>query len=424
MFLRSLFSIWSFVSLTILALPAGAAEQQPRLTGQWPLDQPSMTVALNDVTVNAALSAVLEQTGWGLVLTVDNGRLDTRIDLTASSEPAGAVLETILRHAGLRAAFENGVVYITDRQHPEKTVMQLALDSDEDWEGDVRTLTSGTELDVDVRDETSHHRIRIQPTHVSGFKNRVQIGQSISVSADEQVGDVVSIGGSISIAGHVHGEAVAIGGDVTLLPGAVLEHDATALGGQVNVAPGAALNGDRVGMNLPLLGLIDGISGLFGVLDALSVVFRSILLLSFTLLLIWLIPERIERTCAYLNQKTGYAVLAGSALFVGFFPLLIVVAISIVGLLVIPLLVLFWLALLVFGLCSVMTWIGYAVPLFQSNKTRWHAALIGAAIVFLVSLIPYAGPVILTGVTFVAAGAVLLSRFGAKPKMSPAVPSP
>jgi len=51
----------------------------------------------------------------------------------------------------------------------------------------------------------------------------------------------VAIGGSVTIAGHVRRDAVAIGGSVTLEPGARVEGDAVAIGGAVSVAEGATL---------------------------------------------------------------------------------------------------------------------------------------------------------------------------------------
>ncbi len=78
----------------------------------------------------------------------------------------------------------------------------------------------------------------------SGSNNdRVQFGSSISVSEDEQVGDLVCIGCSIHVAGTC-GDIVAIGGRVELEGHA--RGDVVAVGGGVRLGENAQVGGDVV----------------------------------------------------------------------------------------------------------------------------------------------------------------------------------
>jgi len=108
----------------------------------------------------------------------------------------------------------------------------------------------------------------------SGSKNdRVQIGSSITVHEDEEVGDVVcigcsihvqgtcgdvvSVGGAVFIEGTVRGDVVAIGGGAKLSDAARVAGDLVTIGGGLARDPGATVGGEVVsqggGYVMPLL---------------------------------------------------------------------------------------------------------------------------------------------------------------------------
>src|SRR5215471_4901316 len=95
----------------------------------------------------------------------------------------------------------------------------------------------------------------------SGSNNdRVQIGSSISVNEDEEVGnlvcigcsvhvkgtcgDVVAIGGGVFIEGTVRGDVVAIGGGAKLTDTAHVNGDLVTIGGGLSRDQGATVGGD------------------------------------------------------------------------------------------------------------------------------------------------------------------------------------
>ncbi|HEY8416222.1 MAG TPA: polymer-forming cytoskeletal protein, partial [Thermaerobacter sp.] len=82
----------------------------------------------------------------------------------------------------------------------------------------------------------------------------VSLGGSVEV-AGEVSGDVVAVGDSIRVDGTVDGDVTAIGGPVSLGPHAVVRGDVNAIGGTLSRAPGAQVlgrtsSGFRFGLHL------------------------------------------------------------------------------------------------------------------------------------------------------------------------------
>lgn len=72
----------------------------------------------------------------------------------------------------------------------------------------------------------------------------VQIGRSITIREDEIVdGDVVAVGGSVSVDGEVRGDVVSVGGSVTLGPKASVSNNVVAVGGHLSRDPGSRIGG-------------------------------------------------------------------------------------------------------------------------------------------------------------------------------------
>ncbi|MBZ0267768.1 polymer-forming cytoskeletal protein, partial [bacterium] len=102
----------------------------------------------------------------------------------------------------------------------------------------------------DLWDEYQRYRDRDVTVRASG--ERVEIGDSIIVQEDERIGgDVVSIGGSVTVWGTVEGDVVAIGNDVILQDGAEVHGDVVAVGGRVRELGRARVDGEKVSVNIP-----------------------------------------------------------------------------------------------------------------------------------------------------------------------------
>jgi hypothetical protein len=74
-------------------------------------------------------------------------------------------------------------------------------------------------------------------------RDRTQVGHTINIGPDEEVGDATCFGCSIRVRGHVSGDVTAFGGSVVEEEGQI-GGDATVFGGRIRRDPAAAVGGD------------------------------------------------------------------------------------------------------------------------------------------------------------------------------------
>jgi hypothetical protein len=210
-----------------------------------------------------------------------------------------------------------------------------------------------------------------------------------------------------------------MGGSFTLLPGARVEGDAVAIGGSVSVDPGATLEGDNVslGGTVPTTvgsvarWVVGGRPGLHSMLSFASRVTRAVLLYVIALLIAGAFRGAFSRIKTYLVNRPGLSALGGLAIIFGFVPLCVLLAVTIIGIPLIPVAVMLLIALLLFGFTVSAGWLGEKMPFFQ-EKTPVKTVALGGVVLALVSLVPWIGTSVLILVAAIAAGATLISRFG------------
>jgi hypothetical protein len=358
--------------------------------------------------VREGIEAVAEQAGWHLALAAPDELLDREVTLTFKNVPATQALRVILETGDLYARLTDGVLVVkpvhaaSAHARTEKTDIRLPI-------GDVKVKV---------------HPGRSDRKHGPAQEERTNFGGDVVVKAGEVLeGDAVAVGGSVIVeAGAVvEGDAVASGGSVRLEAGAVVEGDAVAVGGEVVLDPGAVVEGDQVSIGGGLGGVVKslvniGVNEELGVhsifLSVLWTLLRALTLLVIGVLLLTFVPENVGRVRGFLDGKPGHAALAGLAVLLGFVPLCILLAVTIIGIPLIPVAALVLAAMLVMGLTAFATWLGYRIPIFAGRKSAVGALLIGLVVITLVDLIPIVGTTLVTLVGFFAGGAVLLSRFG------------
>ena len=376
------------LAVALMLLPGLAWAATPdsrRLEGRLPDNSPAVSIDQPRGTVLDALSAIAKQTGWSLVVTAPESATTRPLTLQVSKRPAGEVLDLILEAGSLRASFAEGVL---------------------------RVRSDGAPAGDSWRERRRERRGR----HGS---ERVVFGQSLNVAAEETVDKAVAVGGSVTIAGHVRRDAVAVGGSVTLLPGARVEGDAVAIGGAVSIDQGATLEGDNVSLGgaLPTgVGsltrwVVGGRPGLHSMLGFASRMTRAVLLYVIALLIAVAFPDAFSRIKTYLVNRPGLSALGGLAIIFGFVPLCVLLAVTIIGIPLIPVAVMLLVALLLFGFTVSAGWLGERMPLLQ-EKTPVKTVALGGVVLALVGLVPWIGTAALILVAAFSAGATLLSRFG------------
>jgi len=284
--------------------------------------------------------------------------------------------------------------------------------------------------------------------------DRVRIGGSVTVDADESVGDVVVIGGSAHIHGEVKGDVMVVGGLVELGPHADVRNDVTVVGGTLRRDPNARIGGrlNEVGPGLNLHGLRVGRfpfgpatlfwgtmwGGLFAFISTVIRIAILCILASLVLLVGHDYVERISTRAAAEPVKAGLVGVLAQLLFL---PLLIVtivvLVVTIIGipfLALVPFVVLGLVVLLIVGFTAVAYHVGRLVSarLGSAPLNPYLTAIVGILAVLTPVLLgrilgiggplllPLALPVLLIGFLAeylawtVGFGAVALNQFDKK----------
>ena len=113
------------------------------------------------------------------------------------------------------------------------------------------------------------------------------------------------------------------------------------------------------------------------------------------------------------------AALGGLAILLGFVPFCVLLAVTLIGIPLIPVAVMLVVALFLFGLAVSSAWLGERIPVGQGQKTPVKSVAWGGAILAIIGLVPWIGTVALILVAALAAGATLLSRFGRTAAVAP-----
>lgn len=250
-------------------------------------------------------------------------------------------------------------------------------------------------------------------------KNLCRIGKDVVIEEEETVRHIVVVGGQVTIHGTVEGNVAAIGGSVVLTNTAVVEGDVLSLGGVIVIGRGADVQGNLTEINAASLsaalssvmnGEWEGWSWVFAIVSL--TVFAGILALALLLLAFAAGPVRVMSR-AIRTRALGVA-LWGVAALVLVVPLAALLAISVVGIVLIPLEVsLFVLASLV-GFVSVARFLGRAFyDLRKKPEERIvRETLWGLVILWLVGWIPYLGLTVKVLAVVLGLGSVIVTGFG------------
>jgi uncharacterized RDD family membrane protein YckC len=231
----------------------------------------------------------------------------------------------------------------------------------------------------------------------------VVIGGNATVSGTVD-GSVTVVGGALKCSGRIARDTVVVLGGADLTSSADLGHDAVLIGGPFNLAEGAKIDRERViiplGDVLPKVawikdwlvhGLLMGRLLPFRMDGAWAVagIFAGIYLLA---LLIF--PAAGKAVYSALEERPVTSIISGLLAMILFAPLVTLLAISIVGIAVIPFLNLALILSLVFGKVGVLCFIGRNLGRSANAsflQAPFFAFIVGAALFALACTIPVFG---------------------------------
>lgn len=279
----------------------------------------------------------------------------------------------------------------------------------------------------------------------------LRVGQDYLLPAGQESRNVTVVFGRATIEGRVGGDLVVILGSASLGPSAVVEGSFVVVGGEATVAPGALVRDDVVtigaGLDAPTDFRFGGEHIVFGTL-AMEQWFRSMLpwirdgllwgrpvVLSITwvwqvvlaffavyFLLNVVLHAPVGATADVLRRRPFGAFMTGLLMLVLTAPLIGLLAVTVVGIVVVPFLLAALVVAAFVGRVGVMRWIGQSMMPAEDSASRLLAArsfVVGAAALVLLYAVPLLGLVLWALVGVFGFGAAIIAFLAAWRQESP-----
>jgi hypothetical protein len=401
-----------------------------------------VTVNFADTPVDKALRQIAEAAGWSIVLP---SGLRGAVNASFRATPAEEALKAVLSQSGLSAARDGSVVTVARESGPRVVVRggkrqiifeaggepppvpsskEAAADADEESQDATADDAGGKR-----RDKVISGDVTIGPGE--RFRDVVALRGSVRMEAGSSARQVTAVLGSVELesGATVEREVVAVGGNVHVASGAHVGNDAVSVGGDVVIDPGGIVDGQEVSVSVP------GVAGILGLVSPSSPVSKAISpLLKFGhalakyvvffllgLLILAVAPARLDRVTTSLSRSPVRDVLIGLLGTVAMPVLTVLLAVTVVGILLIPVQAIAILVAAILGYTALALLIGRALPFRPERGTAVVQLAIGTALVVAISEIPFVGIMAMITAWFLVFGAVLRSRGG---QATPVQPGP
>ncbi len=248
--------------------------------------------------------------------------------------------------------------------------------------------------------------------------NLIRFGGSVTVAEKQVVENAVAFGGSVTVSPNakVVDTAIAFGGDVILKKGARVEGDAYSFGGKIVQEPGAIVSGERATFS-DRHGMMYGVNGgrsSFFAHYFFSTIFRissAVVAAILGLIILHSSPQFLPNLAAQLRQRPGLTALWGIGAIVSLVFVTVFLAITLIGIPLIPLLSLTAVVAALVGSLGVALFVGQRV-VGKGDRSLQQQFLVGLAIVTVLALIPFFGGLVVCLVNLFGLGIILLWQFG------------
>lgn len=243
--------------------------------------------------------------------------------------------------------------------------------------------------------------------------DRVSFGGDVVVAAGETVTSVAAFGGDAIVDGRVEGDVVSFGGDVELGPSAQVTGSVSSLGGRVEAAHGARFHPGQV--VAPHVAHAQR-SGLGAWLEE---TFRQLvahgLLFLLGLLLMGLAPERLGALQVAIVRDPVRTGATGVAGYVGSALLIVLLAITILGIPAAVALALLLPIATYVGLAASATVLGACLPIASLRDAPVRRLAAGVVVLFVASLVPVLGTLVVLVASCLGLGALVRTKFRTTP---------
>jgi hypothetical protein len=247
--------------------------------------------------------------------------------------------------------------------------------------------------------------------------NLIRFGGSVTVPENQVVENALAFGGSVTVSpnARVLDTAIAFGGDVILKKGVQVEGDVYSFGGKIVKEEGANIGSRYTTDDRP--GMMDGSKrgrGSFFYTISLGPIFRignAVLAAILGLIILHTNPQFLPSLATKLRQHPSLAVLWGMGAIVGIIFVSVFLAITLIGIPLIPLLSLTVIITSLVGSLAVALFVGQSL-VSNRNWSLQQQFLVGLAVVTILTLIPFFGGLIVFLVNMFGLGVILLWKFG------------
>lgn len=279
-------------------------------------------------------------------------------------------------------------------------------------------------------------------TTVNGSVGNQAVSVLGNTTVNGSVGDqAVAVGGNLVVNGHVGGQVVCVGGDLTLGPDAEVDGEVVCVGGEMKKAPSAILHAHVEQVHLPVLRpLFAWVTSalLKGRLLSFDPHAAWAWLVAFGFLAVYVLlalvfPGGMTKCAETLEQRPGHTILTALLAMLAMPLVFVLLAITGIGVLVIPFLAIGLFAAKFFGRAAMLAWFGRRFTGLLGTGRWSHVAVsvaFGGIIVALLYTVPILALVVAMLISVLGLGAVIytlilsIRRNGAKPApVAPAVPS-
>ena len=248
--------------------------------------------------------------------------------------------------------------------------------------------------------------------------NLIRFGGSITVPANQVVENAIAFGGNVTVSPNakVLDTAISFGGSVTLQKGARIEGDVYSFGGNIVQEPGAIVNGERATFS-DRHGMMYGADrsrSSFFAQYFFSAIFRisaGVMATILGLIVLKASPQFLPNLAAELRQHFSLTALCGVGAIVAILFASVFLAITLIGIPLIPLLILTTIITSLVGSLGVALFVGQRL-IRSDSRSLQQQFLVGLAILTVLSLIPFFGGLIVLLSNLFGLGVVLLWKFG------------
>ncbi|MFS0519706.1 hypothetical protein ACEYW6_34110 [Nostoc sp. UIC 10607] len=248
--------------------------------------------------------------------------------------------------------------------------------------------------------------------------NLIRFGGSVTVPENQVVENALALGGSVTVSpnARVLKTAIAFGGDVILKKGVRVDGDAYSFGGKIVQEEGAIVSGERTTFS-DQHGMMHGSNRVrisFFAQYFFNAIFRisaAVVAAILGLIILHTNPRFLPNLATKLHQHPTLAVLWGMGAMVAIIFVSVFLAITLIGIPLIPLLSLSAIVTSLVGSLAVALFVGQRL-FSNGNLSLQQKFLVGLAILTVLTLIPFFGGLVVFLVNLFGLGVVLLWQFG------------